>query len=533
MVALVLILLLALGLRLYRLVPIQTGLLYAQDTDEGVHATVAQLALQGYMPYRDFFTVIPPVAIYLFMLVLRIFYHPWGSPLGLVAMRYFSVAYGMVTVFLVYQVAKRISGRWGGLLAAALVAIDGIVVAQDRRAMLEAPANMLSILAIYCCMQVLALPKAKRAWPKAGRGQWAAGAGALCSLALLTKGTALVLPAVILPALLLRHRWREARLFVAAFAVGYVLPALPFMIAAPIAYVKENYFFHMLRPWGGTVNPLARLAETWNYPWSWSTTRLAVAGVILTVLVGRKARHLDLWLVVCAWAGLLSLLLLTSRTYWATYFSQLAVPFAILGGSLLRRDLEWSRPGLLDRWVTTPLRWRALQTGALLAVLLLGWSRLILQYQTTRSALEQVKPTYTEMTSYIDQHLAPGVPILAFEPNYTFLSSHPPAGAREDSFFVDSYGEMLYRNLGIPDMSIPDLFVMWRRQQRSGTQEVFHGQPAQEEVLAAFFRTPYVVLDGRALKQLAPETSDYIRSHSRELQSAYAAELRERTVESD
>jgi len=52
-------------------------------------------------------------------------------------------------------------------------------------------------------------------------------------------------------------------------------------------------------------------------------------------------------------------------------------------------------------------------------------------------------------------------------------------------------------------------------------------------VLAAFSRTPYVVLDGRALKQLAPETSDYIRSHSRELQSAYAAELRERTVESD
>ncbi len=531
--ALVLILLLALGLRLYRLVPIQTGLLYAQDADEGVHATVAQLTLQGYMPYRDFFTVIPPVSIYLFMLVLRIFYHPWGSPLGLMAMRYFSVAYGMATVFLVYQVGKRIGGRWSGLLAAVLVAIDGIVVAQDRRAMLEAPANLLSILAIYCCMQALALPTVQRARAKADRGPWVVGAGVFCSLALLTKGTALVLPAIILPALLLRRRWREALICAVAFAVSYVLLALPFLIADPVAYVKENYFFHMLRPWGGTVNPLTRLIEIWNYPWSWTTTRLALAGVLLGVLAMRKARHLDLWLVVCAWAGLLSLLLLTSRTYWATYFSQLAIPLAILGGSLLREDLEWTRLAPLDHWLTTPLRWKALQTGALLAILLLGWSHLTLQCRTTRTALEQVKPTYTEMTSYIDQHLAPGVPILVFEPNYTFLSSHPPAGAREGSFFVDSYGEMLYRNLGIPDASVSDLFAMWRHQGRSGTQEVFHGQPAQREVLAAFSRVSYIVLDGRGQKQLTPETSDYIRSHSRELQSAYAAELRERTVQPD
>jgi len=336
---------------------------------------------------------------------------------------------------------------------------------------------------------------------------------------------------VILPALLLRGRLRNALIFVSAFAMGYVLPALPFLIAAPAEYIKANYLFHMLRPWGGTVNPLSRLTEAWNYPWSWTTTRLAVAGVLLSLLAGRKIKHLDLWLVVCAWAGLLSVLLLTSRTYWATYFSQLAIPFAILGGCLLRQDLTWNVPGVLDRWAATPLHWKALQVVVLLAILLLGVSHLILQYQTTRAALEQVKPTYAEMTSYINRNLAVGVPILVFEPNYSFLSSHPPAGAREGSFFVDSYGEMLYRNLGIAEASMADLLVMWLHPGRRGTQEVFHGQAAQEQVLAAFFRASYVVLDGRALKQLTPETSEYIRSHSRELQSAYAAELRERTVE--
>ena len=528
---LLLVLLLGLGLRLYLLVPTDRGLLYAQDADEGVHATVAQLTLQGYLPYRDFFTVIPPVSIYLFMLVLRVFYHPWGSALGLMALRYASVAYGMVTILLVFKAASGIGGRRSGLLAAAMLAVDGVVVAQDRRAMLESPSNMFSILAVLCCIYALRPDTLRPAGSRTAHW-WTMGAGICCSLALLTKGTAVVLPLVILPALVLCRRWRAAGLFLGALLGSYVLLALPFLIACPSDFLKTNYVFHMLRPWDGTANPMLRLMETWSYPWSWTTTRLALAGVAWTALLGRQARHRGLCLLILGWSGTAALLMLTSRTYWATYFSQLAVPLAILGGLLLNQKLDLRSGSILGRGFGALGRYRAaLPATVLIAILLAGRGRLRLQWDATREALEQIKPTYVTMAEYIKRRVPSDAAVLVFEPNFTFLTSHPPAGARDGSFFVDSYGEMLYRALGISDKSVSELVTMWQSQERLGAREVFHRAQAQVEVLTAFAGAPYVVLDGRALKQLAPESSAYVRSHSTILESAYGAELRQRIPE--
>lgn len=524
---LLLILALGLGLRLYRLVPPEIGLLYAQDADEGVYATTAQLALQGYLPYRDFFTPMPPVAIYLFMAVLRIVYCPWGSPIGMMALRYFSVACGLAAVLLTFFVANLIGGRKCGLLAAAIFAFDGIVVAQDRRAMLEALTNLFSLLAIFCDLYSLRAPGGGEAHRKSS--VLTLLAGFFCALALLSKGTAVVPSLVIVLAALVQRRWREILWFILAFLGGYFLCAGFFLVACPADYIKQMYFFHLLRPWDGTVHPLARLVEIWNYPWSWITIRIALAGIAMTLLTGQRARYRPLWFLVLAWAVLMLLLLLGSRTYWATYFSQLAVPLALLGGSLLNEELDYNTTGFLERLlIDTHRLWPLLQGATLLTLLFLGFPQLLCQFRSTKAALEQTKPAYMEIGSYIREHLPAGAPILAFETNYTFLSSHPPAGTRDGSFFIDSYGEMLYRNLGIPDEPVLELLRMWIRIERLGAQEVFHRQPAQSEVLTVFSRASYVILDGRALKQIAPETSFYIRSHTKVLKSVHAAELRER-----
>jgi hypothetical protein len=296
--------------------------------------------------------------------------------------------------------------------------------------------------------------------------------------------------------------------------------------------MKQMYFFHLLRPWDGTAHPLARLMEIWGYTWSWTTVRIALASFVVTLLAGKKVRRRSLWLLVLAWAMLVWLLLLASRTYWATYFSQLAVPLAILGGSLLNGELDYRVTGPLDRLLPLAHRvWPWLQTATLVILLTIGFPHLVLQFRSTRAALEQIKPAYVEISAYIREHLPADAPLLVFETNYTFLSSHPPAGAREGSFFIDSYGEMLYRNLGIPDKSMPDLLKSWVHLERVRAQQVFHQRPAQSEVLAIFSRAPYVILDGRALKQLAPETSAYIRSCTQILQSAYGTELRVRLFE--
>ena len=540
-------LLTALGLRLYRLAPVDVGLLYAQDADEGVYATTAQLALQGFMPYRDFFTPMPPAAIYGFMAVLRVFYHPWGSAVGLMALRYTCVALGVLTVWLTYHAAAMIGGHWAGLLAASLLAIDGIVVAQDRRAMLEAPTNLLSLLAVLSYLLALRSASRERWRDSASPNRWRDSAtggrrrlggtgvrkqdlfilssGFFCALALLTKGTALVPLLLVGLHLLMRRHWRQVLWFAGSFVASYLLCASVFLLGCPVEFLKQNYFFHFLRPWDGTVNPLARLAEMWGYTWSWTTVRFALVGAVVMLFMGKKARHADLWWVVLTWAGLMLFLLLGSRTFWATYFSQLAVPCCILGGLALNDELDQHAHSLMDR-LPLHFRWPALQILLLASTLALGYPRLRLQYNTTRGALEQIKPVYPEITGYINQHIPSGAPILAFETNYTFLSSHPPAGARDGSFFIDSYGEMLYRNLHIPERTIVELLVSWAQQERIGTREVFHREPAQVEVRRVFERAPYMVLDGRALKQLTEETSAYLQTHSQLLESAYASELR-------
>ena len=96
--ALLAILALAAFLRLYNLIPVERGLRALQDYDEAVWDGSAQLLLQGYLPYRDFFATLPPMGIYMLAAVLRLVYVPWGSGLGLMATRYASVTYVLISV---------------------------------------------------------------------------------------------------------------------------------------------------------------------------------------------------------------------------------------------------------------------------------------------------------------------------------------------------------------------------------------------------------------------------------------------------
>jgi len=139
--------------RLWQLTPTEQGIDYAPDTDEGDYAFSAQLMLQGELPYRDFFATLPPAGLYLFVAVLGLFYQVWGSLEGFMALRYASALYGVATVLVAYFIGRRLGGRPAGLLAAAVLAIDGIVIFQDRRAMLEAPMNLLSALAVLAYLE--------------------------------------------------------------------------------------------------------------------------------------------------------------------------------------------------------------------------------------------------------------------------------------------------------------------------------------------------------------------------------------------
>jgi hypothetical protein len=318
-------------------------------------------------------------------------------------------------------------------------------------------------------------------------------------------------------------------LIAGSLAAAYVLLALPFLVSCPGEYFKQNYVFHALRPYGGTAHPVTRLAEIWGYAWSWSTVRFALLGLAMVALTGLRGRRWEARRVVCIWCIAVLALLLSSRTYWATYFSQLAVPLSLLGGLLVDRHVPVERAPLVQCMSLLVRRHSPLLPAALVAgALVVGFPSVRRQLAATRAALEQTKPAYVRIADYLSTRVPADEPVLSFETNYTFLSSRPPAGIDGRGFFVDSYGQMLYTNLGVPSLGVAESVSAWLNLERTGSQAIFHREPAQLEVRRLFERTRYVVVDSRAKKQLTEATNACIVGGSEVLHSEFGAELRVR-----
>lgn len=90
-------------------------------------------------------------------------------------------ALGVLAVFLVYLIGRRIWGRRVGLIAAGLAAVFPPLVLLSRELWSEALFLPLALGAVLCALEF------RR---RGGELRWAAGAGALCGLALLTRNTA-------------------------------------------------------------------------------------------------------------------------------------------------------------------------------------------------------------------------------------------------------------------------------------------------------------------------------------------------------
>lgn len=90
-------------------------------------------------------------------------------------------ALGVLAVFLLYLIAKRIWGRRVGLIAAALAAVFPPLVLLSRELWSETLFIPLELGAVLCVLNF------RRS---GGELRWAAAAGALCGLALLTRNTA-------------------------------------------------------------------------------------------------------------------------------------------------------------------------------------------------------------------------------------------------------------------------------------------------------------------------------------------------------
>lgn len=188
------------------------------DYDEGVYILGARFMSDGYLPYRDFTLVHPP----LYSLVLTAIFKVLGYNYFLA--KYFSVFISLASIILVYFAGKKITNASVGLVAAALFAVSPDMIYFGRRAVQESLGVFLILLAIYFLFSFLSNKKSNRILL----------CGAALGLAIATKyifAPALIAIFVVMILILMGERFYGSvkRLARPLFLLSYIAYAVCFM----------------------------------------------------------------------------------------------------------------------------------------------------------------------------------------------------------------------------------------------------------------------------------------------------------------
>jgi len=143
--------------------------------------------------------------------------------------RLVGAALGVLAVFLLYLIAKRIWGQRVGLIAAALAAVFPPLVLLSRELWSETLFIPLELGAVLCVLNF------RRS---GGELRWAAAAGALCGFALLTRNTA----APLLICIPLGMLVAPVRLSLRTLAAPLTVLAVAALVLAPWAIRNTNAF---------------------------------------------------------------------------------------------------------------------------------------------------------------------------------------------------------------------------------------------------------------------------------------------------
>lgn len=317
----------AAGLRLYRL---RFGYAHSVvDYDGGVYFGSSLQLVDGKLPYRDFVFVHPPVVTLLFTpvaLAAKVI----GTAQAMGLAKILTALAGAASVPLVGRLVR---GRspFAVTLACAVTALQGDAVASSYTLLLE------PWLVLFCLIgAVLAFGGDGRA--RAGRPLlWA---GVLFGVAAATKIWA-VAPIV---AVLLVCGSGRRRTYLGGVALGFLVPVLPFLLAAPGAFVHEVFTVQIFRTSGGerTLESFRLLhlfgspAPTGAEPSAGRTALLLAVAVLLAGLslawlrTWRRATPLDRFGLAAA-ALVVAVLLVPDVFYW--HYAAFSTPFLALAAA--------------------------------------------------------------------------------------------------------------------------------------------------------------------------------------------------------
>jgi 4-amino-4-deoxy-L-arabinose transferase-like glycosyltransferase len=504
--------------------PESVGLNEAPYDDEGVYATAAQLMLQGKHPYRDFFYAHPPLGPALLAPAADYHFTPWGSPTTFMLLRYASLAYGALTVGLVFLIGWRLWGYLGGLLGGALLAIDPLSVWAGRHVMLEGP--LLFLMALAVLAYVLACEEHRP--PPAlllFAGFFAAAAGGV-------KLQGLVILLAMVVDLLIRRRG----LLLANLLAGSFIFWLPFW--GYLTWLDSGdplgqfIFLQLLRPSDGIEHQFDRADALWAGGW----LLLVVAALALVALPAllfrpagparrRRPRRVGEasgmrravaaigatsrvepehpshgWTLLLPWLLFTVAMLAFSRSFYAHYGAHLSLPLAILAGAV---------PLIVARGMAAGWGGRLTGLGVTAAAcLILVW----LGPSTWEATGErETKPIYTIVSRYATDAVGPDAGILALDAQFSFRAARRPAREDHERFLIDSYGMLMYHGLAIEGMS------PWDRLRRVATDSpgrdpyvVMWRPAAQNQLRESIKRSDLVIIDKTSDGRLTDETRRWL-----------------------
>ena len=526
--------------------PQAVGLQESPYDDEGVYALAAQLVIQGKQPYRDFVYAHPPLGPLLLAPAIEYHFTPWGSPTTFMMLRYLELGYSAATVGLAFLLGWRLWGVLGGALAGVLLAFDPMSVWAGRHVMLEGP--LLFLLALAALLYVLAAEEDEAPWILlVAAGFFAAAAGGV-------KLQGLVLLLAFVLDLLLRRRWLRL--------LGILIGAL-FLWAPLWAYLLylhggdplgQFIWLQLLRPADGLITRGARFRQLRaDAPLLLTLAALALLSLPLLAfhrptrrrrvaprpgLSGVRLRRLPEFSdaepepsappepapmpsapasvpvrrrPTAAWSMLLIWLLLTvaslilSRSYYAHYSVQLALPLALAAGIL---PLAIER-GLRAGWVGRAAG-AALAVAALAAAVFFGVPAANNDFTTHPDRL------YTIVGRYAGDAVGPDSAVFALDAQIPFRAARRPAREEQDRFIVDGYGMLLYHGLHIEGDSQFDLLRRALRDPKGRDPYVVMWRPdVQQQLQASLARSDLAVIDKTSGGRLTDDTRRWLAAHAK------------------
>jgi hypothetical protein len=468
--------LIALGLRAFLL--FRPGLDAVTQYDDGPYFGSAVRLVYGVLPYRGFAFVQPP-GITLLMAPPAALSHLTGTAWALILGRMLTALAGGASALL-GSLLVRHRGAIAVLVAGGMLAIYPPAAAAAHTVLLE------PWLVLACLAGAVAVFDGDRL---AG-GKRLIWGGAAFGFAGAIKVWAIV-PVLVIVVLSLRDRRRAGR-FAAGVAAGFLLPVLPFFLAAPRQFFNSVVVAQLARI-GYRVSPWSRLHDLFgllpDMRWPHTALTWVLAGVLVMAVGGqavasgllrRPPPALD-WFALVTAAGVFGLFMWPP--YFAAHYAAFLGPFLALAlGLPLSRLVVAARP---------MARRRAPAAHPAAGRWLAGAAACLVSGGLVAAAAFQSLPDETSLflpapPSAIRAVIPPGACVLTDQSSYLLVANRFVAASPRCPQMVDSLGTDLAlsggRRPSTGAASVPAVRAAWR---------------------SAFLRAQYVLLTTRNQLRIA------------------------------